>query len=151
MILEAVITVAVILLMLLFVGVPLESILNLLFIILMGVLGLSVLFVVLFFASVDISLLFFRQAEAKFLRIEDKDRFEHAVYLVGKDEYSCLFPAESVRREKIYQKDFHTLLIPRNPKRKIAYDRHSLMIILVGSLFSLTTVVLIAGFWLYIR
>ncbi|MBQ8922526.1 MAG: hypothetical protein IJ060_10285 [Oscillospiraceae bacterium] len=141
MLLEAVVSVAVIFLMLLFVGIPLENILNLFIGILLGGIALTIAFVILFFFGTDLFLLFFKPARGRFVRIDDTGRFDHAVYLVGAREYACIFPAESVGRKRIYQKDEYFLLIPRRGKRLIAYDRHSLIVIVLGNIFSVCLIV----------
>lgn len=144
MLLEIVLTVIVIVGIMLFVGVPLTSILNLLLIVIGSGILLTVAFVILFFFGTDIFLLFFRRVRGEFVRIDEEGRFDHAVYRADGTEYFCIFPAESVGRKHIYKKDVCTLLIPRFGKRKIAYDRHSLFIILCGTAASF---VLLALTW----
>ena len=143
MILEAVVSVAVILMMLLFIGMPLDSILSLFGWILLGGIGLTIAFVILFFLGTDIFLLFFRPARGRFIRIDDTGRFDHAVYRVGEQEYACVFPAETVGRKRIYSKEHFFLLIPRSGKRKITFDRHSLFVIVLGNLFSVILIVFV--------
>lgn len=140
MLLEIVLTVVILVGILFFVGMPLESILNLLVIVIGAGVLLTVAFVVLFFLGTDIYLLFFRKVKGEFLRIDEEGRFDHAVYRVGEQEYACIFPAESVARKQIYKKRMYTLLIPRFGKRKTAFDRHSLFIILCGTLLSLVLI-----------
>ena len=136
MLLEIVITVVVIVGILLFVGVPLTSILSILIIGLSSLLALSIALFVIFFLFTDISLLFYRRAEAEFLEIDETTRFERAVYLANGERYTCSFPAESVARRQIYEKPQHFILIPKSGKRRNAYDRHSLFIIAVGNVFA---------------
>lgn len=137
MLLEIVVTVVIIAALLLFVGVPLESILTLLAVIMLGLVSLSMALFTLFFVITDISLLFRRCVKGKFLHVDDTGRFDHAVYQAEGEEYSCLFPAESFGRSRIYRPDQeYLLLISRSGKNRTAYDRHSLMIIVVGTLFS---------------
>ncbi len=143
MILEAVVSVAVILMMLLFVGIPLENILNLFIWILFGGSVLTIAFVILFFFGTDLFLLFFKPARGRFVRIDDSGRFDHAVYLVGEQEYSCVFPAETVGRKRIYQKEDYFLLIPRIGKRRIAFDRHSLFVTVIGNVCSVLLIVIV--------
>ena len=136
MILEIIVTVAVVIGILLFVGVPLVTILSLLVLILSGLLLLAVAFFVLFFLITDIILLRYRRTKGKFSRIDDSQRWERAVYAVNGEDYICVFPAESFARRRIYEKPGATVLIPRSGNRKSAYDRHSLFIIAVGNVFS---------------
>lgn len=142
MLLEIVVTVLVIVGILLFVGVPLTSVLSILILVLCGLLLLSVVLFVMFFMITDVSLLFFRRAEAEFLHIDESSRFERAVYRADGAEYICSFPAESIARRRIYEKPRHVILIPRKGKRRSAFDSHSLFIIAVGNVFS---VLLAAG------
>mgnify|MGYP006873068803 CR=1 FL=1 len=137
MLLEVLIAVVVIIVILLLVGVPVGSILNLLILALSGLLLLMIGFFVLFFLITDIALLFFRRVKGTFIRFDDTGRYDRAVYAVGDKEYTCTFPAESVARRKIYQEQTqYTLLISRRKQGKTAYDKHSLFIITIGSIFA---------------
>lgn len=136
MLLEIILTVIVIIGILLLVGVSPLSIVNLLLNLIGTAILLTVAFVVLFFIGTDIFLLLFRRVKGTFVRIDEEGRFDHAVYQVEGTEYSCIFPAESVGRKHIYKGGSYTLLIPRFGKRKIAYDRHSLVIIIFGTIAS---------------
>lgn len=151
MLLELILTIAVVIGILIFAGVSLTGILNLTVIIIGGILALTVAFVILFFFGTDISLLFFRRAKGRFLRIDDMGRFDHAVYQVDGTEYSCLFPAETIARKRIYEKESVLLMIPRSGKRKVAYDRHSLLIIMFGNLFSLALIAVGLFVWFQYR
>lgn len=142
MILEIIVTIAVVIGILVFVGVPIVSILTLLVLVLSGLLLLAVAFFVLFFLITDIILLRYRRGKGKFSRFDDTQRWERAVYAVEGKEYTCVFPAESFARRSIYEKPEATVLIPRSGRRTTAYDRHSLFIIAVGNIFS---VLLAAG------
>ena len=136
--LEVIVSVVVIAAIMVFVGVPLETVLALLAMLLLGALVLSMLLFVLFFYITDIMLLFRRRVKGKFLRVDDSGRFDHAVYLAEGEEYACVFPAESVGRRMLYKEEQeYSLLISRNPKRRTAFDRHSLFIIAVGTAVSL--------------
>lgn len=143
MLLEIILSIVLVLGVLLFIGVPFSAILSWLLIGLSGLLVLAIALIALFFLIADISLLFCRRVSGEFVRFEDHEKFERAVYRVGDTEYICKFPAESVARRQIYGRtQTHSLLIPRAEKRKTAYDRHSLMIIAVGSVCSVTLVAL---------
>ena len=89
---EIILTVAVIIGILLFVGVPLTSVLTLFVFVLSGLLILTMLLFVLFFVITDLMLLFHKRAIGKFVRFDDSGRFEYAVYQVGDSEYICRFP-----------------------------------------------------------
>lgn len=136
MLLEIIVTIVVVIGILVFVGVPIVSILTLLVLILSGLLLLAVAFFVLFFLITDMILLRYRRAKGKFSRFDDSQRWERAVYAVDGEDFTCVFPAESFARRRIYDKPEAMVLIPRSGKRKSAYDRHSLFIIAVGNVFS---------------
>jgi hypothetical protein len=139
MILEAILTAIVLFLVLLMMGVPFGTIIGWALILLYIVLLLTVVLFVIFFAATGISLLFFRRVNGEFLRFEDSGRFDRAVYRADGQVYTCLFPAENVARRRIYSEDsgrLHMLLVSRSAKRRIAYDRHSLVIITIGIVFS---------------
>lgn len=145
MLLEIILSIVLVLGVLLFFGVPFSAILSWLLIGLSGLLVLSIALIALFFLIADISLLFCRRVSGEFVRFENHEKFDRAVYRVGDTEYICKFPAESVARRQIYGRtrtQTHSLLIPRAEKRKTAYDRHSLIIIAVGSLCAVTLVAL---------
>lgn len=149
MILEIILTIVVIVAVMVFVGVPITSVLSILIVGLSGLLALTVGLFVLFFIVTDIILLCYRRAEGTFSHINDTTRFERAVYLVDGEEYTCVFPAESVARRQIYEKPQQWILVPRKGKRRRAYDRHSLFIIALGNVFSVLLTA--AAILLYIR
>ena len=137
MVLEIIVTIVIIIALLLFIGVSVQTILLTLAIILLALVALSMLLIILFFVLTDLFLPFRKPVKGKFLRVDDTERFDHAVYQVGDQEYTCMFPAESFGRKRIYQENKeYLLLIPRSGKRKNAYDRHSLFIIAVGTVIS---------------
>lgn len=136
-ILEVIFTAAIVIFLLLFFGVPLESIIIVAAAVMLGLVSLAMLLFAVFFIVTDISFLFKKHTKGTFLRVDDSGRFDHAVYQVGDKEYSCSFPAESFGRSRIYQEDHaYFLMIPRNPNRRNALDRHSIMIVVIGNLFS---------------
>ena len=148
--LEVVFTLVIVIALLLFIGVSPETIFVIFAVVILGLVALAMLLFVLFFLITDISLLFRKRVKGKFVRVDDTERFDHAVYNVDNQEYSCLFPAESFGRKRIYHENqLYLLLIPRNPARRSAYDKHSLITIAVGTMFSLIFVgLLIIGYFL---
>ena len=150
-ILEVIFAAVIIIVLLILFGVPPASIITVTAAILLGLVALAMVLFVLFFIITDITLLFRRCVTGTFLRIEDTDRFDHAVYQVGDAEYSCIFPAESFGRRRIYHEgDSCTLLIYRNPKRRSAYDRHSLITIMIGTMSSVVFIVLLRAAALFL-
>lgn len=150
--LEAVITLVIIIALLLFFGVAPETIFVICAAVILGLVALAMLLFILFFLITDISLLFRKCVKGKFLRVDETDRFDHAVYSVDSQEYTCLFPAESFGRKKIYHENMsYLLLISRNPARRSAYDKHSLVTIAVGSVFALIFAGLLTAAYFLIR
>ena len=150
--LEVVFTVAIIIALLLFFGMSLETIFVFFATIVLGLIAIAMMLFVLFFVITDISLLFRRRVKGVFLRVDDSDRFDHAVYAYEDQEYSCVFPAESFGRKHIYhEKQAYSLLISRNPKKHTAYDRHSLIIIAIGTVVSAVMVPLLIAAAFFIR
>ena len=133
MLIEGILTLVIVILVLVMVGIPLDTIIGIAVSYLIPViLALTVGLFVLFFLITGLSLLFFRREKGVFVRFDDA-RYERAVYAVNGTEYTCIFPAENVARRTIYQKNSeHTLLISRFRKRRTAFDRHSLFIIGIG-------------------
>ena len=137
-VLEILLTIVIIGALLLLVGVSPETIISLTAFILLGLVALAVIVFIVFFVFTDVSLLFRKKVKGKFLYVDEEGRYDRAVYQVGEQEYKCLFPAETYGRARIYKTDKeYMLLIPRSDKKKNVYDRHSLFIIAIGSVFSL--------------
>ena len=150
-ILEVVFVVIIIIVLLILFGIPPATILTVASAVLLGLVALAMVLFVLFFIITDIALLFRRRVTGTFLRIDDTNRFDHAVYQVGDAEYDCIFPAESFGRRRIYHEgEACTLLISRNPKRRSAYDRHSLITILIGTVSSVVFTVLLRAAALFL-
>ena len=133
MLIEGILTLVIVILVLVMVGIPLDTIIGIaVSYVIPAILALTVGLFVLFFLITGLSLLFFRREKGVFVRFDDA-RYERAVYAVNGTEYTCIFPAENVARRTIYQKNSeHTLLISRFRKRRTAFDRHSLFIIGIG-------------------
>lgn len=136
MLIEGFLTVIIVILFLLFIGFPLELILEWTGIIIIAATALASALFSLFFLFTSVSLLFFRKVKGRFVRFADDLRWDRAVYEAEGEEYTCIFPAETVGRRRIYQQKEYTLLISRSGKRRIAYDSHSLLIITLGVLTS---------------
>ena len=136
MLIEGILTIVIVILFLVFIGIPLEIILEYGGFAILGLAALAMLLFAVFFAVTLLSFPLFRRAKGKFVRFSDDLRFDRAVYDVNGTEYTCLFPAESVGRRIIYKDEERFLLVSRFRKRHIAYDRHSLLIIFIGSLAS---------------
>lgn len=150
--LEVVFMVIVIIALLLFFGIAPETIFLIFATVILGLVAIAMLLFALFFLVTDISLLFCKKVKGKFVRVDDTDRFDHAVYNVDNQEYSCLFPAESFGRQRIYHENQqYSLLIPRNPAHRSAYDKHSLFTIAIGSVFSVIFIGMLIGAAIFLR
>lgn len=150
--LEIVITVVIVVALLLFIGVSAETIFVIGAVVILGLIAIAMALFALFFLITDISLLFRKRVTGIFLRIDETDRFANAVYSVDKQEYTCIFPAESFGRKNIYHENKQELLlISRNSEKRSAYDRHSLVIIVIGNLFSIIFAILLAAALLFLR
>ena len=137
--LEAILTAVIVLLILILTGIPVQAIIIWAVLILCGILLLTVALFVLFFLVTDVSLLFYKRVEARFLRFDDSGRWERAVYLAEGKEYICRFPAETVARRRIYKEgdaDGTCFILVSGTESRKAYDRHSLVIIAMGTVFS---------------
>ncbi len=133
--------IVIVVLLLLFVGIPFSVILSWAVAIICGLIGLALLLIAAFFLGTVCMMPRFHKAKGKFVRFSHSKQFDRAVYEAEGEEYACLFPAENVAREKIYNDVPHTILIHKGKKHRTAYDRHSLLIITVGTLFSLCSLI----------
>lgn len=143
MLIEGILTVVILVLFLLFIGIPLDVIIEFGGFGILGLAGLAMALFSLFFAVTLITLPLFRMAKGHFVRFSDDLRWDRAVYDVNGTEYTCIFPAESVGRKFIYRNKDRLLLISRFGHRKIAYDRHSILIIAIGSFTSVGFVIVL--------
>lgn len=102
--------------------------------IIMGIAGLvtlAALFTAGFFVVCWILLLSSEKKTAKFVRFERGARFESAVYLVDGTEFSNVFPAEFIMREKLYRPDREaTVRLSRKLRR--VFDKNALITSFVG-------------------
>ncbi|MCQ2416751.1 MAG: hypothetical protein MJ071_02950 [Oscillospiraceae bacterium] len=138
MVLEILLSAVIIIALLLFVGVPFASVLSLVTAIVMILLFVTIIGFILFFLIMDLSLLFSKKVKGIFKYVDDTGRFDKAVYAVNQQEYTCMFPAETLGRNRIYKENTeYTLLIPRLGKGMSVLDSHSLMIVAIGSVFSI--------------
>lgn len=144
---ELLIVLLILAVMLLIFGVPLQ-------VILIGVAALIALLLAamtLFFVVTAISLLFFRRRRGHFLRFEQHQRFDQAVYLVDGEEYKNLFPAETVLRQQIYSERERTVLVHRGRRQLSAFDMHSVLILVLGIAGSAVALFLFAAVLLLFR
>lgn len=97
----ALLGILIILLMLFVLGTDIHIIIG----IILGILGLAVLFMLIFFLFCAVILMSSEKREAVFSRIGKSPRgnFDCAYYMVDGQEYPNAFPCEPVLRDKLYQ------------------------------------------------
>lgn len=128
-------------------GVPLATMAVWGMLLLIGLIGLGLLGIIMFFLCCLCALPHYHRAQGKFVRFEHFRQFDRAVYSVEEKEYTCIFPAENIGREKIYHSVPKFLLVRAGKRRATAYDLHSLLIVGIGSGFSLLS---LAGVLLFL-
>lgn len=130
---EVIITIAAIIVLMLFIGFKLETIL-------MCGLVVIALFIVLMFLLFSYSLFRMitgKKVEAKFTKIDkiSKRKFDAAYYEYDGEEYPCAFPSEPIMRKKIYS-DVKNHIVRFNKKTKCVYDRYASLTCVIGFIFS---------------
>lgn len=138
--LGVILAVIILFLLLLLIGIPLATIFSYAVLILCILVGLTLLLIFLFFFGTILSMPRFHRKNGKFIRFSHAQHFDRAVYEADGEEYTCLFPAENVARSQIYTDKPRYILVHSGKKHKTAYDRHSLLIITIGTLFSASSI-----------
>ncbi len=108
-----------------------------------GLVGLAIIAIALFFVYFNLHLLFARTKKAAFSRIDvpENGRFKVAFYLVDGVEYPCIFPKESAFNSKLYKVgSLYTVRFSRHLKK--VYDKWAIATCIVGLIFSFGTVVM---------
>ena len=92
--------------------------------------ALGALLTASFFAVCWVMLIGSKKKTAQFVRFDRGKRFESAVYLIDGVEYSNIFPAEFIMREKLYHpgRDV-SVRLSRNSR---VFDKNALMTSAVG-------------------
>ncbi len=142
--LEGVLVLVIVGLLLFFLGVPFSMMGTVLLWSLVGLLMLSLAVMIVFFLGCSIVLMLCRKENGRFVRYEHFERFDRAVYLVNGEEFACVFPAENLARKKIYGDSEIVLRVYRGKKRKYAFDPHSILIIRIGTAFSVCCILIVA-------
>lgn len=108
-----------------------------------GLIGLMIIAMALFFVYFNIHLIFARTKKASFSRIDvpEKSKFKVAFYIVDGVEYPCIFPKESAFNSRIYQ-DGKLYTVRFSPHLKKVYDKWAMITCIVGLFFSCVSVVL---------
>lgn len=136
---EIFLCIAVVVMLLLLLGVDLWYFL----IIGIGIVALLAGFCFLFFAVCTVMLIRSRKHSGMFLRFEESGRFSHAVYLIDGKEYSCIFPAEMILRDKLY-KELKPITLRLGNLGKV-FDKNAFLTVLLGLPMSLIIMLIFAG------
>ncbi|MBP3379776.1 MAG: hypothetical protein J6K77_02790 [Ruminococcus sp.] len=108
-----------------------------------GLIGLLIIAMALFFIYFTVHLLLARTKKAAFSRIDvpEKGRFKVAYYIVDGVEYPCIFPKESAFNSRLYRSGrLYTVRFSRYLKK--VYDKWAMITCIVGLFFSCGAVVL---------
>ena len=136
---EIIIGAALIIMLLLFAGVDIWFI----FVGFMFLVAAAAVFTSGFFAVCAVMLILSERRTAVFARFEKNGRFDAAVYSADGREYTNVFPAEFILRDKLYSAD-KTVTI-RTTKRGRAFDKNALMSTAAGLPLSIITAVIFGG------
>ena len=79
----------------------------------------------------------------------ERTAISFARYLVDDEELRNWFPAEGILREKIYARKECFVRIARIGKRKIVFDRHSVVIVVAGTLLMGMLAAGFSAYWLF--
>ncbi len=117
------------------------------------ILSVSTLLMLLFFLFCDGILLFSEKRHARLIGIEkmpgkeeekDKMMSRFAFYMIGEEKMRNWFPAETLMSRKIYEKQDCFVRIARLGKKQLVFDRHSVVIVVSGTvLMGITTVLML--------
>ncbi|MBR6761852.1 MAG: hypothetical protein IKM30_07460 [Oscillospiraceae bacterium] len=146
---EFLITIIILFVLLLLLGVPLQTLLTIAVILIFVLLCL----LMLFFMGTLLFLCRFRSKTVRFCRFQSHPRFDQAVYLEEDSglEFVNLFPAESVLRSKIYHNAPQRLLLLSSGRHRFAFDRHSILILVLGFLGSGAGLAIFSALLMFLR
>lgn len=103
----------------------------------MGLIGLGMVILALFFLVCAAALLCAESVTAVFTDLrKDNRRFDVAYYMIGGREYPNLFPGEFVMRDKFYHKD-KPVKLRLLRKAGVVFDKNAVGTILIGLAVSL--------------
>lgn len=100
----------------------------------------------LFFVITGVVSLFTKKKDAKYVRLEDNDKYgKHAIYLIDGEECDNMFPTDALMEKFLYKKTDTKVRILKLKKRNIVIDRPSQIIIILGlTVFSALTVLFVS-------
>lgn len=138
-------------------GVEVTTLLNIVQIILTALTFLSALF----FVFCDVLLILSEKHRAKLLCIEkqteneeqekkDKMLSKFAFYQVGESKLRNCFPAETLMSKKIYENTDCSVRIAKLGKKQLVFDRHSVVIVIAGTVLMGAASALMTAYWLFV-
>lgn len=119
---------------------------------------ISILFCVIITIGLAAMLLFFVFSTLRLINSEKKTarfdgtepfgetKFDCAVYLIDGERYKNAFPCETVMRDRIYRKD-KDVTVRFYEKKKLVYDKNSVITTVIGTVSSITLCILAAIFF----
>lgn len=102
----------------------------------LALIGLTFVFITLFFIYFMIRLLLSRPKKGEFSRISKSpfNRFNSAYYTIDGKEYPNVFPSEGIKENRLYKEGkMYRLMLDR--RGKYVFDRFSMTTCIVGFLF----------------
>lgn len=117
----------------------------------------------LFFVFCVLLLLFSQKRPAQLLGIEKTDYknksedeqkpdaalAKFAFYQVDGERLRNWFPAETLMSKKIYEQKDCTVRIARLGKKRLVFDRHSVVIVVTGTILMSAATVMMTAYWLF--
>lgn len=101
-------------------------------VIVLGLVGLLIVFIGLFFLVCLIMLIFTDRTRGAFVEFNEDGRFPCAVYDIGGERVKNLFPCEMIMRGRLYVPGREIKLLYFKPRR-FALDKNALLTIIIGS------------------
>ncbi len=134
---EFVIALVVIVVLLVILGVKIETMLA--GVVLLG--GLLIIAIFLMFAYSFFRLVTSKKTEARVSRLDKspKSKFKVAYYICDGEEYPCFFPCEPIFHKKLYSTE-RTYIVRLNSHSKAVFDRSATATCIIGFFFSLAVI-----------
>ena len=101
----------------------------------------------LFFIITGIVCLFTKKTDAKYVRLEDNDKYgKHAIYLIDGEECDNMFPTDALMEKFLYKKSDTKVRRLKLKRRDIVIDKPSQVIIILGLTVFTTLTILFVSF-----
>ncbi len=98
----------------------------------LGLIGLFIVLIGLFFTACLVFIAMSRRAEAVFVTFNEETRFPVAVYRINGEEVPNVFPAEMIMKNKLYIPDKEITVLYCKPRRAVI-DKNALLTMIAGS------------------